>query len=121
MPYYVGGEVEDLETLIPRDAAWFKKRFNVDIMTGIEVISIDENQQALVLKNLETGELLEDYYDRLVLATGATPRIIAPFDEAYQNVFTMHNMVDTRAIDAYLQHHSVQNVTILGPVMLGLK
>ncbi len=25
MPYYVGGEVEDLETLIPRDAAWFKK------------------------------------------------------------------------------------------------
>lgn len=121
MPYYVGGEVEDLETLIPRDAAWFKKRFNVDIMTGIEVISIDENQQALVLKNLETGELLEDYYDRLVLATGATPRIIAPFDEAYQNVFTMHNVVDTRAIDAYLQHHSVQNVTIFGTGYVGLE
>lgn len=71
MPFYLGGEISDLETLIPRDTNWFKKRFNVDIFTETEVVSIDEVNHKLRLKNLATGELFEDYYDKLVLATGA--------------------------------------------------
>lgn len=121
MPFYLGGEISDLETLIPRDNNWFKKRFNVDIFVGIEVVSIDEVNQKLRLKNLTTGELFEDYYDKLVLATGATPRIIAPFNLNYQNMFTMHNMADTRAIDNYLKTNSCQNVVIFGTGYVGLE
>lgn len=121
MPFYLGGEISDLETLIPRDTNWFKKRFNVDIFVGIEVVSIDEVNQKLRLKNLTTGELFEDYYDKLVLATGATPRIIAPFNLNYQNMFTMHNMADTRAIDNYLKTNSCQNVVIFGTGYVGLE
>lgn len=33
MPYYIGGEVESAEGLTPRDPAFFKNKYNVDIHT----------------------------------------------------------------------------------------
>ena len=45
IPYFLGGEVEELETLTPRSAAWFKKRYNVDIFIRHEVIKIDAKQK----------------------------------------------------------------------------
>ncbi|WP_436667253.1 FAD-dependent oxidoreductase [Latilactobacillus sakei] len=121
MPFYLGGEVEALDTLIPRDAKWFKQRFNVDIITETEVVSIDEMNQTVMLKDLTNNKLFENRYDRLVLATGAAPRVIKPFDKHYKNAFTMHNMADTRAIDAYLKTQTVENVVVFGTGYVGLE
>lgn len=41
IPYYIGREVENIEKLIPRNAEWFKKRYNVDIFTEHKVVNID--------------------------------------------------------------------------------
>lgn len=121
MPFYLGGAVEQLDELIPRDAAWFKTRFNVDIMTATEVISIDEVHQTLLVKQLATNDVFEDHYDKLVIATGAAPRIIKPFDQHYENTFTMHHMADTRAIDSYLQENAVADILIFGTGSVGLE
>lgn len=121
MPFYLGGAVEQLDELIPRDAAWFKTRFNVDIMTATEVISIDEVQQTLLVKQLATNTVFEDHYDKLVLATGAAPRIIPPFNQQYKNVFMMHHMADTRAIDSYLKKNTTANVLIFGTGYVGIE
>ena len=77
IPYYVGGEVESRDDLTPRDAAFFKKRYNIDVMTRHNVKEVDKNQKTLTIENLETGETFTDKYDILVLATGATS-IIPP-------------------------------------------
>ena len=37
IPYQIGGEVESIDQLTPRNAAWFKKRYNVDIFTEHKV------------------------------------------------------------------------------------
>ena len=34
LPYFIGGEVPDIDKLTPRDAQWFKERYNVEIKTG---------------------------------------------------------------------------------------
>src|SRR5699024_823811 len=73
IPYFLGGEVDDLETLTPRNADWFKKRYNVDIRTSHEVIRVDPSERTVTVKNLTTKETKVDQYDTLVLATGATP------------------------------------------------
>ena len=31
LPYYIGTEVKTREELVPRDAAFFKKKYNVDV------------------------------------------------------------------------------------------
>ena len=32
LPYYIGGEIEYLGELTPRDAAFFKKKYDIDVM-----------------------------------------------------------------------------------------
>lgn len=39
LPYYIGGEIESLEELTPRDASFFKSKYDVDIKVQHEVLS----------------------------------------------------------------------------------
>ena len=41
MPYYLGRQVAEEEELAPRDADYFKKKYNIDIFTEHEVIDLD--------------------------------------------------------------------------------
>lgn len=41
MPYYIGGEVDEADKLTPRDPAFFKSKYNVDIRTSHEVLNIN--------------------------------------------------------------------------------
>ena len=43
LPYYIGGEIEDIGELTPRDSTFFKKKYNVDVFTGYEVLNINPN------------------------------------------------------------------------------
>jgi NADPH-dependent 2,4-dienoyl-CoA reductase/sulfur reductase-like enzyme len=39
MPYYIGGEIKRADELTPRDPAFFKDKYNVDIFTRYEVLA----------------------------------------------------------------------------------
>ena len=41
IPYYIGGEIKDIGELTPRDSIFFKKKYNIDVFTGFEVLKID--------------------------------------------------------------------------------
>lgn len=73
LPYFVGGESPYIGDLTPRDAPWFKERYNVEIKTGHEVLTVDSVAKAMKVRNLLTGEEFSDTYDRLILATGSKP------------------------------------------------
>lgn len=63
IPYAIGGEIGDFDELTPRDARWFKKRYNVDIHTSHEVLDINHSTKSLKVKNLLTGEIFDDSYE----------------------------------------------------------
>lgn len=121
MPYYIGGEVEDAKELTPRNPAFFKSKYNVDILTGHEVLSIDAKNKILEIKNLSTGEILKDSYDKLVIATGASA-VLPPIQgvEA-DNVFTLRNIGDMNRIKAYLNEHAPKTAVIIGTGFIGLE
>ena len=72
MPYYIGGEVEEADKLTPRDPAFFKSKYNVDVRTSHEVLNINPETKFMEIKNLFSNEVFTDYYDKLILATGAS-------------------------------------------------
>lgn len=47
MPYYIGGEIESADELTPRDPAFFKSKYNVDIFTLHDVLSINPDADLL--------------------------------------------------------------------------
>ncbi|QNR21048.1 FAD-dependent oxidoreductase [Exiguobacterium sp. Helios] len=121
IPYFVGGEIADIDELTPRDAAFFKKRYNIDIHTRHEVESIDHATKTATIVNLATGDKFTDTYDTLVLATGASS-IVPPLPGVdHDNVFTVRNVRNADAIRSYIEQHDPKTATIVGGGFIGLE
>jgi NADPH-dependent 2,4-dienoyl-CoA reductase/sulfur reductase-like enzyme/rhodanese-related sulfurtransferase len=121
LPYYVGGEVDNLESLRPRDPAWFAKRFRVDIRTRHEVTSVDHAARTLRVHALDAGEHGADTYDVLVLATGVTSVRPAIPGADHPGVFTVRTPADAAAIDAWVEERAARHATIIGAGYIGLE
>lgn len=121
MPYFLGGEVEKAEELTPRDPAFFKSKYNVEIKTRHEVLAIDHANKRVSVKNIDTGEEFFDKYDKLIIATGAravTPPI--PGREQ-KHVFTLRNINDMLRIEAFLAEQKPKSAAIIGTGFIGLE
>lgn len=121
IPYFLGGEVNELESLTPRSAAWFKKRYHVDIFTRHEVTTIDSESKKVTVKNLDTNETKEDSYDTLVFATGATPITPNITGTDKEHVFQVRTIQNTATIDSFMRANNPKKVTIIGAGFIGLE
>jgi NADPH-dependent 2,4-dienoyl-CoA reductase/sulfur reductase-like enzyme len=121
MPYYIGRHIGRVEELVPRDPAFFKSKYNVDILTRHEALSVDPDRKKLEVKNLTTGEIFFDHYDRLVLATGAKS-VVPPIKGIENtNVFTLRNIIDMNKIAEFIKENKPQNAVIIGTGFIGLE
>lgn len=121
MPYYIGGEVESADKLTPRDPIFFKNKYNVDVFTLHEVFSIQPNQKTLEIKNLLSGEVFTEHYDKLVIATGAyavTPPIKG---KEGNNVFVLRNINDMHRIKDFINQSKPKTAAIIGTGFIGLE
>lgn len=121
IPYYLGTEIEEIGELTPRDAKWFKKRYNIDIHTKHEVIAIDTNKKEMTVKNLQTNEEFVDTYDKLVIATGASPIVPPITGIEKENVFSVRNIQNAYHIKQYMAMNKPKKVTIIGGGFIGLE
>ena len=122
IPYAIGGEIADFEELTPRDAKWFKKRYNVDIHTSHEVLCINHSTKIVTVKNLLTGDVFEDKYDVLVFATGATYRTPDAFlGKHFENVFQVRNINSGKKIKSFIENEKPMTAVIVGAGYIGLE
>ncbi len=121
MPYYIGGLVSDFKEIVPRDAAYFKKRYNVEVRIRHEVVSVDPEAHTLTVRNLETGEIFNDRYDTLVLATGAMP-VIPPITGAEgDHVFPLRNPTHALGIRGFIEQRHPGTAVVIGSGFIGLE
>jgi NADPH-dependent 2,4-dienoyl-CoA reductase/sulfur reductase-like enzyme/rhodanese-related sulfurtransferase len=121
MPYWIGGEVDTMAQLVPRDAAYFQKRYGVDVRTAHRVLKVDPQAKTMLVEQLDTGERFTDTYDRLILATGATP-VLPPIPGAdAPNVFLVRNPQRMRALQAWLEKANPQRALVVGSGFIGLE
>ena len=121
LPYYIGEDYIERGNLTPRDPKWFKKRFDIDIFTGHQVTKIDKNRKEIEVKNLDTGETFTDAYDKLVLATGATPikPNIPGIDS--ENIFYLRNVRSADSIVNFIHTKSPKKAVVVGAGYIGLE
>lgn len=121
LPYYIGNDIKDISELTPRDPAFFKKKYNIDIKISHEVMSIDPKAKKLIIKELSTGEVFEDTYDKLVISTGANVFVpnIKGIDS--ENVFFLRNVRDAVRMKAFVDNNNPKEVIIAGSGFIGLE
>ncbi len=121
MPYFLSGQVGQIDDLAPRDPEFFKSKYNVDIFTRHEVSNINPIRKFVTVKNLGTGEVFEDSFDKLVVATGAKSVIPPIPGAAGANVFALRNINDLIKISDFITKTNPQNAAIIGTGFIGLE
>ena len=120
LPYYISGIIKDRKELISRTPGQFAQD-GIKIKKRRRIEKIDIKNYTVSGRNVETGEIFADRYDRLILATGAQP--IRPKIEGIDlsNVFYLRSIFDADAILQKIRSEDIRNVVIAGGGYIGLE
>lgn len=121
LPYYLGDVITDRKKLLLQTPESFRARFHVDVRVRNEVLSVDTENKWVTVRDLDSGEVYNERYDKLVLSPGAKP--INPFTDAPvdNRVFTLRNLPDTYAIYDFVGFHSPKTCAVIGAGFIGLE
>ena len=121
LPYYIGGVIENRDSLLVQTPEGIMKRFDVDVRVKSEVIKILKDEKKVVVRNLETNEEYEETYDYLILSTGSTPlRPPIPGIDS-PNIFSLWNIPDTDAIKSFIEKEKPKSAVVVGGGFIGLE
>ena len=99
IPYYVSGEINSLDALrsttygTVRTPEYFEHK-GVHTLNQTRVTAIDRAAKTVTAKNLVTGEEKALPYDRLIIATGSTPKVPPVEGRDLKNVGGANNLED---------------------------
>jgi NADPH-dependent 2,4-dienoyl-CoA reductase/sulfur reductase-like enzyme/rhodanese-related sulfurtransferase len=71
LPYHVGDVIKKESSLLVASAELFRAQFGIEVRTSCEAIAIDPKKKTVDLRNVTTGEVTTESYDKLVLSPGA--------------------------------------------------
>ncbi|MDR3122015.1 MAG: FAD-dependent oxidoreductase [Clostridiales bacterium] len=121
LPYHIGGVIDDRNELLLQTPESFNRRFNIDVRVFSEVISIDRAARRVSVKNLTTGEVYGEGYDKLILSPGAAPiRPEIPGIDA-KGVFTLRNVADMDKIIEHIRAARAKTAVIAGGGYIGVE
>lgn len=120
LPYYIGDVIQNKEELLLQTPKSFQNRFGVEVRVGQEVIQINRTQKTVVVKQLQTGKVYEESYEKLVLSPGAEP--INPFQNLKTDkVRTLRSVDDAVSIKDFLEKQRPKKVAIIGGGYIGVE
>ncbi|MBG0730600.1 FAD-dependent oxidoreductase [Mycoplasma sp. 'Moose RK'] len=117
---WVGGEFDDPSGLFYSNPDQLKK-MGINVNLEHDVLEIDKNAKVLTIKNLKTGEIFKDHYDKLVFAGGTWP-IVPPFEGVnLENVLISKTFTHAKEIKKKALDPSIKNVVIVGGGYIGVE
>lgn len=121
LPYYVGNVIHNKEELIVNTPQKFTALTGVQVKTETEAISLDSTSKTVIAKDLNTGETISYSYDKLVIATGASPFIPDIPGLNLKNVFVMRTPEDAISLRASIEDGSIKRAVVAGGGFIGLE
>ncbi len=103
LPYHVGGVIEKESSLIVASEQFFRKAFAIDARTNCEAIGISPKKKTVDLRNVLTGEVTAESYDKLVLSPGA-PSVHPPLPGIdLPGIFHVRTVPDVKKIREWIE------------------
>ncbi|CUO01672.1 FAD-dependent oxidoreductase [Clostridium disporicum] len=121
LPYHLSGTIEAPNRLVLMSPEKFKAQYNIEARVNSEVVSIDRQNKEIEVKNILTGEVYREKYDKLILSPGARP--IVPNIPGIENVnvFTIRNVIDIDKLNRFIKEIEVKDVAVIGGGYIGVE
>jgi len=126
-PYYVGGFFEDRNQLlctptgVVRDPKFFMNAKGINALTETEALSIDRERRVVRCRSLNGGEERDIPYDKLVLATGATPVVPPVPGTDLDGITTLQSMRDADFLRRIRDEGKIKNAVVVGGGLIGVE
>ncbi len=124
MPYYIEDVIKEWNQLlggnIIRDTAYFKQNKGFTVLDQTEALKINRKTRTVTIKNLRNGDVKELPYDKLVLATGATPFVPKMEGADLQGVHRLYNPHHAKAIKNAVDV-GARKVVVVGGGLIGVE
>lgn len=121
LPYYIGGVITEKKDLTLQTPESFWSRFRIDALVHHEVLRVDRKNKTVTVKNLVTGRIYEESYDKLILSPGARPiRPELPGIDS-ERVYTLRTVEDTVKIRESVEKQQVRSAVIIGGGFIGVE
>jgi len=119
LPYFIGDVIVDEEKLLVATPELFKNRFNIQVCTQTEVLSIDKANKTLAVRDLVSVLNRIERYDALVLSTGASA--VWPDIDGIKlpGIYALRTIPDSREIRTALEN--MTRAVVMGAGYLGLE
>ena len=121
LPYYIGGVIEDPEELTLQTPESFFRRFRIHMKVRHEVTAIHPEKKTVSVKNLETGLVFEEAYDKLLLSPGAKPVWPDLPGMDSDKIFTLRTVEDTLRIKEFVDQNKPRSAVMVGGGFIGLE
>lgn len=119
LPYFVGDVIASEAKLLVATPDSFKQRFNIEVHTETEVTGIDREARLIEVRDLRTGNIRQEPYDALVLATGAQPNRPPLPGIDLPGIYVLRTIPDSHKIKAAAAQ--AKHALILGGGFIGLE
>lgn len=120
MPYNLADPGREMDDLVVRQAQVFREKQNIDLKIGHRVEKIDAAGRT-VSGTSESGEAFYKNYDKLLIATGASPVIPDLAGCALPGVCALKSLEDGRAIKTFIKERPVNKAVIIGMGYIALE
>ena len=121
LPYYIGDVITDPEALTLQTPESFFSRFRVAMKVRHEVTAIHPDRKTVSVRNLETGKVFEESYDKLLLSPGAKPTQPRLPGVGLNKLFTLRTVEDTFRIKEFIRTNHPKSAVLAGGGFIGLE
>lgn len=121
LPYYVGGAIDNYDSLIVNTPEKFSSLTGAKVKTGEEAVAVDTASKTVTFRNTESGVEETDTYDKLIIATGAEP-VVPDIDGVnLPGVFCVRTPDDAKSIRDYIEQNHCRSAVVAGSGFIGWK
>ena len=121
LPYFVGGVITDRRKLTLQTPESFHNRFRIDVRVRQEAVRIDREAKAVEIRNLETGEVYREDYDKLILSPGAHALVPNLPGIDNERIFTLRTVEDTFKVHGFVEDERPASAVVVGAGFIGLE
>lgn len=121
LPYYVGGDIQDLDDLLLMTPKRFADRFRIRVELHHEVTRILRNEHQVEVLNLRTGESRRVPYDKLILAPGGRP-VLPPIPGIDRpGVYSLTTVPEAESLRRWVGSTAARQAVVIGGGFIGIE